>query len=403
MAEIKRGKVEAGEGAHSPQDAAMRKLIEESLKTTPPEGSGARDLAGAAREMTVSVNPQGTLRNIGRWMYSEHLHRQPTDLELKSFVDDAARRNGLVSKEQRDNLQPGQMLRVMIPGSERAAETGVSKTAKSEPPKMGGEKKVAEAVVSKTAKSEPPKMGGDVKAEKTPAPKVETARAQNLETAKAAPRPETRHAIMKGGDTCEGDWAKMVAKWVTQNEGSRDKHLAYNANDMGHGISVGLLQWNQEKGKLPDLLKSWHDKNPRKFNTMFGEHSADLLKDSWVRTADFNGNKTLHSGMRKALADSEFQGVQDKLSNQNMVRACNVATDHGFRSLRGRAVVGDLFNQLGEGGARSALRKVPEGKGESLRIEELKKITGTRINGKDRVNTLEDNVKEIWRQIGGQT
>ena len=58
---------------------------------------------------------------------------------------------------------------------------------------------------------------------------------------------------------------------------------------------------------------------------------------------------------------------------------------------------------FGEGGARSALRKVPEGKGESLRIEELKKITGTRINGKDRVNTLEDNVKEIWRQIGGQT
>lgn len=369
MAEIKRGKAEAGEGAHSPQDAAMRKLIEESLKDAPAPG----------REMTVSVNPQGTLRNIGRWMYDEHLHRQPTDLELKSFVDDAARRNGLVSKEQRDNLQPGQMLRVMIPGSERAAETVVAKTAK-------------------TQISSPSKIGGDAKAEKTPVPKVD-----KTPDPKVAAKPEIRHAIMKGGDTCEGDWAKMVAKWVTQNEGSRDKHLAYNANDMGHGISVGLLQWNQEKGKLPDLLKSWHDKNPRKFNTMFGEHSADLLKDSWVRTADFNGNKTLYSGMRKALADSEFQGVQDKLSNQNMIRACNVATDHGFRSLRGRAVVGDLFNQLGEGGARSALRKVPEGKNESARIEDLKKITGMRINGKDRVNTLEDNVKEIWRQIGGQT
>lgn len=375
MAEIKRGKAEAGEGAHSPQDAAMRKLIEESLKDAPAPG----------REMTVSVNPQGTLRNIGRWMYDEHLHRQPTDLELKSFVDDAARRNGLVSKEQRDNLQPGQMLRVMIPGSERTAPVAEKPVIKSD----GS---------VKTAKSEPPRMGGDAKAEKTPDPKVD-----KTPDPKVAAKPEIRHAIMKGGDTCEGDWAKMVAKWVTQNEGSRDKHLAYNANDMGHGISVGLLQWNQEKGKLPDLLKSWHDKNPRKFNTMFGEHSADLLKDSWVRTADFNGNKTLYSGMRKALADSEFQGVQDKLSNQNMVRACNVATDHGFRSLRGRAVVGDLFNQLGEGGARSALRKVPEGKNESARIEDLKKITGMRINGKDRVNTLEDNVKEIWRQIGGQT
>lgn len=365
MAEIKRGKAEADgvastkDGAHSPQDAAMRKLIEESLKET----VVPKDAPPPGREMTVSVNPQGTLRNIGRWMYSEHLHRQPTDLELKGFVEDAARRNRLVSKEQQDNLQPGQMLRVMIPGSEHVNE--------------------------KREKSPPAKMGGEIKAENKPAPKVAV--------------PETRHALMKGGDSCEGDWAKMVAKWVTQNEGSRDKHLAYNANDMGHGISVGLLQWNQEKGKLPDLLKSWHDKNPRKFNTIFGEHSADLLKDSWVRTADFNGNKTLYGGMRKALADPEFQGVQDRLSNQNMVRACNVATDHGFKSLRGRAVVGDLFNQLGEGGARSALRKVPEGKGESQRIEDLKKITGTRINGKDRVNTLEDNVKEIWRQIGGQT
>lgn len=356
MAEIKRGKAEADgvantrDGAHSPQDAAMRKLIEDSLRDTAPVG----------REMTVSVNPQGTLRNIGRWMYDQHLHRQPTDLELKGFVDDAARRNGLVTKEQRDNLQPGQMLKVMVPGSEQATKVAAKPEPKIEPkPETKGVQKAASS--------------------------------------------EARHPLMKGGDSCDGDWAKMVAKWVTQNEGSKDKHLAYNANDMGHGISVGLLQWNQEKGKLPDLLKSWHDKNPRKFNTMFSEHAADLLKDSWVRTADFNGNKTLYAGMRKALADSEFQGVQDHLRNQNMVRACNVATDHGFKSLRGRAVVSDLFNQLGEGGARSALRKVPEGKGESARIEDLKRITGTRINGKDRVNTLEENVKEIWRQIGGQT
>lgn len=367
MAEIKRGKAEADgvantrDGAHSPQDAAMRKLIEDSLRDTAPVG----------REMTVSVNPQGTLRNIGRWMYDQHLHRQPTDLELKGFVDDAARRNGLVNKEQRDNLQPGQMLKVMVPGSEQATRVAT--------------------------KPEP-------QPESKPRPETKTAlKPEPKQEPKQEARQETRHPLMKGGDSCDGDWAKMVAKWVTQNEGSRDKHLAYNANDMGHGISVGLLQWNQEKGKLPDLLKSWHDKNPRKFNTMFGEHASDLLMDSWVRTADFNGNKTLYAGMRKALADSEFQGVQDHLRNQNMVRACHVATDHGFKSLRGRAVVSDLFNQLGEGGARSALRKVPDGKGESARIEDLKRITGTRINGKDRVNTLEDNVKEIWRQIGGQT
>ena len=133
---------------------------------------------------------------------------------------------------------------------------------------------------------------------------------------------------------------------------------------------------------------------------MFGAYSTNLTRDSFVRSADFVGNKTLHDGMVKALADREFQGVQDTLRNKNMVRACEVATDYGFKSLRGRAVVSDLFNQLGEGGARNVIRKVALDKPESARIEELKRRTSGRINGEDRVSTLEENVKRIWRQLG---
>lgn len=205
---------------------------------------------------------------------------------------------------------------------------------------------------------------------------------------------------MKGSSSCSGEWSNMVAQWVTHNEVSKQKFLAFNPNDHGAGISVGLLQFNQKKGSLPELLQDWHRKDPGKFDHIFGSYAANLLKPEWVRSADFVGTPTLNQGIKTALADGEYQQVQLGLRNAHIVKSCEVAQSNGFTSLRGRAVVADLFNQIGERGTEHALQKVPQSKPESARIEALKKITGGRVNGHDRVSSIEDKVKDVWRQLG---
>lgn len=205
--------------------------------------------------------------------------------------------------------------------------------------------------------------------------------------------------LLKGGMRCEGAWSNMVAQWVTKNEGG-EKYLVYNPNDHGQGISVGLLQWNQKKGRLPDLLQAWHHQDPAKFNKLFGSHSSQMLRAETVRMADFNGNSSLHKAMLAALADPEFQRVQAKLRNTHIVHSCEVAQSHHFTSLRGRAVVADLYNQIGETGTVRALEKVPDGPNESKRIELLKANTQGRIHGGDRVASIEDKVRDVWHKLG---
>jgi hypothetical protein len=212
--------------------------------------------------------------------------------------------------------------------------------------------------------------------------------------------PEAK-ALAAGGLSCDSNWSKMVAQWVTKNEGG-EKYLVYNSNDHGQGISVGLLQWNQRKGRLPELLQAWHAQDPKKFNHLFGRHAAEMLRADSVRVADFNNDRVLHSGMLAALADREFQQVQAQLRSKHIVHSCEVAQSHDFKSLRGRAVVADLYNQLGETGTVRALNDVPRGPNESIRIEQLKAHTGHRIHGGDRVASIEDNVKAVWRKLGSK-
>jgi hypothetical protein len=192
----------------------------------------------------------------------------------------------------------------------------------------------------------------------------------------------------------------MVARWVTHNEAGPKSYMAFNPNDMGHGISVGLMQWNQKRGKLPDLLQAWHRKNPAKFDGMFGHYSDDLLSTSFVKGADFT-NGTLKTGMERALADPEFQRVQLTMRNNHIENSCEIAKDYQFTALRARAIVADLVNQMGEAGARRLLARVPSVEkipNPSTRIERLKVMTDGRVNGDDRVASIEDRVREIWRQ-----
>ena|GEM_PF-2138186 len=347
-------------GHPSPENAQA--IAAARLHADTPQGSGPLvaklSEVGSERILEVTVRPHDTLRNIGRELYRRYGRHEATDAELKAFELDAGQRNNL-SKAERDNLQPDQALKLSLPG------VALPEIAHAKQPAAAKPQVVAKA---------------------------------HTETEK--PASKEAQALMKGAASCSGEWSNMVAQWVTHNEVSKQKFVAFNPDDGGHGISVGLLQWNQKRGRLPELLKDWHHKDPDKFDRIFGNYSANLLKADYVRDADFVGTPKLYQGMQQALADGEFQQVQLGLRNKHIVKSCEVAQDNGFKSLRGRAVVADLFNQIGESGTVQAMRHVSPSKPESARIEELKKVTGGRVNGHDRVSSIEEKVKEIWRQLG---
>ncbi|MBU6455188.1 MAG: hypothetical protein KGS72_25685, partial [Cyanobacteria bacterium REEB67] len=98
------------------------------------------------------------------------------------------------------------------------------------------------------------------------------------------------------GDDLKG----RIVKAIGTNEGDLT-HIT--RNDAGHGISVGIRQWNQKRGELPDLLKSMHDKNPEKFDSTFGPYAKNLQHESYVRRANMAHNPDLMKRMGKALAD----------------------------------------------------------------------------------------------------
>lgn len=310
----------------------------------------AREQAGQVARITVM--PGDSIRDIGRDLYRANKGRLPTDQELKAFEDDTAARSGLKTRYDRDHIALGAELVVRVPARDvRTTRTEYSAPQTSE--------------VSPVARVAQP------------------------------PRREP------GAPSCSGSWEEVntVARWVTHNEAGPLSYTAFNPDDVGNGISVGLMQWNQKRGKLPDLLRAWHTKNPTKFDGMFGRYSDDVLENSFVKTADFNSG-VLKTGIDRALADPEFQRVQLHLRNAHIEDSCEIARDYRFTSLRGRAIVADLVNQLGEGGTRRLLAKVPSRDkipNESVRIERLKDITDGRVNGIDRVDAIEDKVREIWR------
>jgi hypothetical protein len=382
--------VASSAGAHQP--AATAKLHDDSRYPHIVDTPGGRVIE-------LKVGPEDTLLNLGRELYRKYAHHEATPTDLKRFEADAAKRNKLSTNWAKDHLQLDRPLTLSLPGvtlprpahEEKIASQKVSHRPAL--PAAEGHVKPSSLMTeghvrpSATIAANPTKF--------TAKPTEITAKS----VAPALPNPELK-ALLKGGSSCSGEWSNMVAQWVTHNEVSAQKFLAFNPNDHGAGISIGLLQWNQKKGRLPELLKDWHQKDPGKFDHIFGGYSTKLLNADWVRSADFPGTPALNNGIHSALADGEFQQVQLSLRNEHIVKSCEVAQSNGFTSLRGRAVVADLFNQIGERGTEHALHKVSPDKPESARIEELKKVTGGRVNGHDRVSSIEDKVRDIWRQLG---
>ncbi len=141
-----------------------------------------------------------------------------------------------------------------------------------------------------------------------------------------------------------------------------------------------------------------HDKNPRKFAATFGPYAKNLLHEDWVRHADMAGNPDLMQRMSKALHDPEFQQVQMDKAKAFAEKSIEMARKYGLKTEQGAALVADVMNQLGEGGARRVLRRAglrPDHPvvDETATLARLEHHTH-RPNSKARFNTVASNFSD---------
>lgn len=140
---------------------------------------------------------------------------------------------------------------------------------------------------------------------------------------------------------------------ISINEGNL---TAVNPNDAGYGISVGIRQWNQKAGELPNLLQSWEANHSEKFTAIFGPYADKMIDESFVRSHNFADDADLMNRIKVALADVELQEDQIQLSRNFVNSAAKFGIAYGFASELGLALVADIVNQKGRGGAESVLR-----------------------------------------------
>ncbi len=167
----------------------------------------------------------------------------------------------------------------------------------------------------------------------------------------------------------------FVDRVVTAVAGNEGTFTSINPNDNGYGISVGIRQWNQKGGELPTLMKAFDgqglsqdaqaslkkdgvdvSKLDGKFKDIFGPYADKLLNENWVRNADMAGDPDLMKRMETALGDKDFQAVQKALARDFVRSAAQLGYDYGLRTELGLALVADIANQKGFGGAESVLQ-----------------------------------------------
>ncbi len=181
------------------------------------------------------------------------------------------------------------------------------------------------------------------------------------------------------------DVDKVVAL-IGQNEG---KANSINWNDNGAGISVGIQQSNQRGGNLPELLQRMHEANPQKFNQIFGANASRMLNENFVRNAHFSPRNDLGRAMVRAVNEPEFQRAQVTLVREHVQRAAEIARGLGIKSTMGVALVADLTNQFGEGGALKYLRQARGRHSEEAKITAIARASeGGHAHRRQRFNSI---------------
>lgn len=150
---------------------------------------------------------------------------------------------------------------------------------------------------------------------------------------------------------------------ISKNEGSFN---SINRNDAGHGISVGMMQWNQRVGGLPDLLQRMLEEDPELFKKLFPDLFAEFvgadgkIDANKLRKFDFTGSEkgeAMLSQLKEGLVDPKMKNVQIAMARESVVAAEKIGINAGFKSELGLAIICDAVNQAGQGGVQSALTR----------------------------------------------
>lgn len=149
------------------------------------------------------------------------------------------------------------------------------------------------------------------------------------------------------------NFVDRVVLAISFNEGNL---TAINPNDAGYGISIGIRQWNQKAGELPNLFQGWKSLHPEKFDAIFGPFAEKLTDDHFIRTYNMNDDADLMNRIKQALLDLDLQDDQIQLSRSFVNSATKFGITYGFTSELGLALIADIVNQKGRGGAEGVLR-----------------------------------------------
>ena len=148
------------------------------------------------------------------------------------------------------------------------------------------------------------------------------------------------------------------------------RYDAWNADDNGHGVSFGLIQFNQHVGSLPTLIGNMAERNPQRFDEIFGPYARDLRNPAYVRSANLN-DPDLRARLQQAGREPEFQQVQRDLARRGYYEpAARMAERHGLTSERAHAMLFDSSVQNGVGGTERFLRQAAEGGGSEREVLE---------------------------------
>lgn len=131
---------------------------------------------------------------------------------------------------------------------------------------------------------------------------------------------------------------------VVGREESWCEHDYWTADDVGNGVSVGWIQFNQGYGLL-DLLRL-AQRDSRAFASTFGPYASNFANEKWVKSANLNT-----PNLKKVLIDflvSEY-GVLCQLrtayeyywvpSQQAVNQAHGTSVDNVYRILAGSCAV----------------------------------------------------------------
>lgn len=169
---------------------------------------------------------------------------------------------------------------------------------------------------------------------------------------------------------------------------TRNQYYAANGALSGDGLmQVGVCQWYQ-KGEMHNLLSHWNAANQAKFSEYFGDYAAKMINPDgsanigYITTNNFWNLPGFPERMQNALNDPEFQAVQVQLFAAKVSDAAAFAGSYGIKSEFGVALLFQIINQRGYGGAQHDLNatnvqaRLSSGESELAVLKDLNSYSG---------------------------